>query len=287
MSVGGHSAWGSDATIDQTYNGSTASQVLNIRETITDLNTPVYIMGQELFLTLDPGTPILTPTSPFVASFDLVIPSTNSADFSGIALNNVTGTTHFQGSGVPPFVMSAMQFSAWYEGTQKSPSVIGVQAVNSVYGGGATLLESFLGQEYISTSLTDTVIGLHLYNPSVFGGGSISTRYAIKIEDQSAATTNYAIATGTGLVSFGDDVRIANGKALKTDTTTAHTALLQAYDVNGTTYRTFATLTNGDVPSFTVSQPSGGVLALIPPTADPHVVGAIWNNSGTLAISAG
>jgi hypothetical protein len=26
---------------------------------------------------------------------------------------------------------------------------------------------------------------------------------------------------------------------------------------------------------------------IIPPTADPHVVGAVWNSSGTLAISAG
>jgi hypothetical protein len=72
---------------------------------------------------------------------------------------------------------------------------------------------------------------------------------------------------------------------IRTSTTTAHTALFQAYDVNGTAYKTFATLTNGDVPSFTISQPSGGILAFIPPTSDPGVPGAIWNNAGTLAIS--
>lgn len=32
---------------------------------------------------------------------------------------------------------------------------------------------------------------------------------------------------------------------------------------------------------------SGASSVIIPPTADPHVSGAIWNNSGTLAISAG
>lgn len=32
---------------------------------------------------------------------------------------------------------------------------------------------------------------------------------------------------------------------------------------------------------------SGAASVIIPPTADPHVVGAIWNNSGTLTISAG
>ncbi len=99
------------------------------------------------------------------------------------------------------------------------------------------------------------------------------------------AGLTYVKATDVLVVTGG--VQLGNGGTLRTDTTTAHTAMVQAYDVNGTTYRTFATLTNGDVPSFTVSQPSGGILAVIPPTADPHVVGALWNNAGTLAISAG
>ena len=32
---------------------------------------------------------------------------------------------------------------------------------------------------------------------------------------------------------------------------------------------------------------SGTANVIVIPTADPHVVGAIWNNSGTLAVSAG
>jgi len=32
---------------------------------------------------------------------------------------------------------------------------------------------------------------------------------------------------------------------------------------------------------------SGTANVIIIPTADPHVAGAIWNNSGTLAVSAG
>ncbi len=82
-------------------------------------------------------------------------------------------------------------------------------------------------------------------------------------------------------------LEVANGGAITTDTTTAHTALIQAYDVNGTTYRTFATLTNGDVPSFAISQPSGGLLLISPPTTDPHVSGAIWNNTGLVVVSTG
>lgn len=75
--------------------------------------------------------------------------------------------------------------------------------------------------------------------------------------------------------------------ALGPDTTDLNSTFFRAYDVDGATYRTFAALINGNVPQFTVSQPAGGVLAIIPPSADPHVVGAIWNNAGTLAISAG
>lgn len=102
-----------------------------------------------------------------------------------------------------------------------------------------------------------------------------------------ATTTLSAGATTLTGTLTAVDVVVGTGKAIKTDTTTAHTALLQAYDVDGAAYKTFATLTNANSPSLNISQPSGGILAIVPPSADPHVVGAIWNNSGTLAISAG
>lgn len=72
-------------------------------------------------------------------------------------------------------------------------------------------------------------------------------------------TNNGQIATGSGLFTLGGDLAVANGKALKTDTTTAHTALLQAYDTNtGPAYVTFGTLLNGDAPSLTFAPPAGG-----------------------------
>lgn len=106
----------------------------------------------------------------------------------------------------------------------------------------------------------------------------------------SAGTPAGSVAAPTSTVDGSNQILVigviaADANGLKTDTTTAHTAVLQAYDVNGTTYRTFGLLTNGDVPSFTVSQPAGGILAVIPPTSDPGVSGAIWNDTGTLKIS--
>lgn len=92
---------------------------------------------------------------------------------------------------------------------------------------------------------------------------------------------------GTTIAIAANALVVIRADLVAPDTTTAHTALLQAYDVNGTAYKTFATLTNADVPSCVLSQPSGGILGIVPPTADPHVIGAIWNNTGLIVISAG
>lgn len=54
---------------------------------------------------------------------------------------------------------------------------------------------------------------------------------------------------------------IMAGSSLKTDTTTGHQGFLQAYDVNDAVYRTFATLTNGNTPTFDISAPAGGTLS--------------------------
>jgi hypothetical protein len=137
---------------------------------------------------------------------------------------------------------------------------------------------------WVFPTITTGVTVASATSGALTGDGSAGDKLSVAVDSTTVDVNGSNQVEAIGLLA---DWTVANGKALRTDTTTAHTAILQAYDVNGTTYRTFATLTNADVPSFTVSQPSGGILALIPPTADPHVVGAIWNNSGTLAISAG
>lgn len=80
-----------------------------------------------------------------------------------------------------------------------------------------------------------------------WGAGKILMLSAMEAVDVSVTASGFILATGT---------------ALKTDTTTAHTALLQAYDVNGTAYKTFGTLTNGDTPDFTIAPPSGGTVTV-------------------------
>lgn len=79
-------------------------------------------------------------------------------------------------------------------------------------------------------------------------------------------------------ISATDDITVANGKAIKTDTTTAHTLVLKAYDVDGTAYKTFLTLTNGNTPSMAITAPSGGAI-----TIDGASIGATTVGTGAFS----
>lgn len=116
------------------------------------------------------------------------------------------------------------------------------------------------------------------------GDGSSGNKLTVQTDN-----TTIDVSGSNKLEALGvkADLTMVTGKAIRPDTTTAHTFLIQGYDVDGTAYKTFATMTNSNTPTFNISQPAGGILAILPPSADPHVVGAIWNNAGTLAISAG
>lgn len=96
-------------------------------------------------------------------------------------------------------------------------------------------------------------------------------------------TANITVASATGGFSIsGGDLTLANGLSLKTNTTTGNTALFQAYDVDNTTYRTFATLTNGNTPSFNITAPSGGTVAI-----DGATIGANTAAAGTFTTLIG
>lgn len=82
--------------------------------------------------------------------------------------------------------------------------------------------------------------------------------------------------TTTGSITDNSDLILANGKAIKTGTTAADTALLQAYDVDGTAYKTFLTLTAGNTPSLAIAAPSGGTVAI-----DGATIGGTTAAAGT------
>ena len=61
----------------------------------------------------------------------------------------------------------------------------------------------------------------------------------------------------------------------------------QTVSVNATTGAVTVTSTFGDATSITDLTASGTVIFSGLPTADPHVVGQLWSNSGVLTVSAG
>ncbi len=60
----------------------------------------------------------------------------------------------------------------------------------------------------------------------------------------------------------GNYTVVSSGGAFRTDTTSGHQAFFQAYDRDNGLYRTFATLTNGDTPTFEIVPPSGGTISI-------------------------
>ncbi len=71
-------------------------------------------------------------------------------------------------------------------------------------------------------------------------------------------TPSFTAASG----SFSSFTASATAATIRTDSTTAHTMVIQGYDVDGTGYKTFVTVTNGNTPDCTISAPSGGTLAI-------------------------
>lgn len=74
------------------------------------------------------------------------------------------------------------------------------------------------------------------------------------------ANSNITSMTGlTGNVGSPSSVTLANAGVIRGDTTTAHTWLLQGYDNDtGPGYVSFATIVNGNSPTLTFTNPSGG-----------------------------
>lgn len=102
-------------------------------------------------------------------------------------------------------------------------------------------------------------------------GGIVGSRFRIRMSGWSSGSfvvTIYAtmgplarVVSGSSDPLTASSLTLTNGGAVRTGTTANDTALLQAYDVDNTTYRTFGTLTAANTPSFALAPPSGGTLS--------------------------
>lgn len=117
---------------------------------------------------------------------------------------------------------------------------------------------SFVGYLYLRTA------PVQFHQPMQFkANGDIG--FTAAYNDLTNGNLFLAGATGNGIfrgsVTATDHI-IGNGSALKTDTTTAHTALIQAYDVNAAAYVPFVTLTNANAPTFVLAPSGDGTVSV-------------------------
>src|SRR5581483_5840606 len=101
------------------------------------------------------------------------------------------------------------------------------------HNGTGTLNQGWGANFYVQNTSTGTITdaeGLAISSTSNSGGGAITTNYGIKVADQTAGTTNYALYTGLGAVRLGDNTTIAANKSL-----TANGAATFADATNSTT----------------------------------------------------
>lgn len=96
--------------------------------------------------------------------------------------------------------------------------------------------------------------------------------------------TTTTLITGDLGAAFDDGLTLDNtvvttafttGTALQSATGAASTVLFQAYDVDGTAYKTFMTLTSNNTPTLGIVAPSGGTIAI-----DGASIGAVTPGSG-------
>ena len=102
---------------------------------------------------------------------------------------------------------------------------------------------------------------------------------------------NGQIAVASVFVPDNADPETSDGSYLSARALSLFTGLNGSLvlDANGANITGNITITPPESGgTMAVTQNTSGVPDMfIPPTSDPHVAGAVWNNSGTLAISAG
>ena len=106
-------------------------------------------------------------------------------------------------------------------------------------GQGGTV--DIIGATTITGAFTET-------GAATIGNGTAGVAINSSVWDITAA----GAASGLTTLSLTDDISLANGKAVKSSTTTAQTMAVQAYDVDGAVYVNSILLTNGNTPAVAV-----------------------------------
>lgn len=189
LTVKGHSAIGSGASIDQNYDGLTVKSILNMRETFTDMSSD-YIWAHNVIALLNPS---IEPVAvPYALNFEVDTVSGNAQNFPNGILGIWGGGLH-QGSGtVSNF--RGLEFDIFNSSTGTITTAEGVFASvsNNSTGtvGTGSGIQVQLNNNNASGIFT-TGYGLEILTPVNIG--TFTNNYGVYIKDQSTvgSTNSY------------------------------------------------------------------------------------------------
>lgn len=181
-----------------------SGQTADILQVVNNSNAPIFSIGA-----IGAFQQQITSNETLVA-FNSVVQSTYSGSSEQVnffqsfqAANAVSAT----------FINSDILMRTAGAGALSATKMVG-QRITSYQQGGSGTVGSLVGQEIIVRNLsggTATVtngIGLSVLSASN-SSGTFTNNYGLKVENQSAATNNWAIHTGTGQVQFGDILKLS------------------------------------------------------------------------------
>lgn len=175
---------------------------------------------------------------------------TITADTGAVVITNTDADAAYLLSVTPTPGSSAatggVQITSGGNSTQDSLNIVNsgtgddIQAGNGAFTVSSTGAIVGLSADLSGALAADGVVTL--------GDGTATVTINSSVWDISSigAATGITSITGLTSLSINGDIDLTNGNSLKSSTTTAETILLQAYDVDNTTYRNVLTLTNGD-----------------------------------------
>lgn len=181
-----------------------SGQTADILQVVNNSNAPIFSIGA-----IGAFQQQITSDETLVA-FNSVVQSTYSGSSEQV---NFFQSFQAANAASATFINSDILMRTAGAGALSASKMVG-QRITAYQQGGSGTVGSLVGQEVIIRNLsggTGTVtngIGLNVLSASN-SSGTFTNNYGLKIENQTAATNNWAIHTGVGQVQFGDILKLS------------------------------------------------------------------------------
>jgi hypothetical protein len=200
-----HAAFGADAVIDtaNTINGLINFPTVLVIEEHPTIGAGAQFYGQIVSVIGDPTVNDNTVFFDGILS-NALVPTTNAKNFGAVKGGDFLGGS--EGSGKVHSIYG-INCTAYLANTATADTMIAtapnIDHAGTGLVGSAKAVYAFVEVEDPAGTITEAT-GVYIDTP--FNSGTITTSYGLFIADHVAGGTNFAIKTGLGTVSFGDNV---------------------------------------------------------------------------------